>query len=892
MKKTKRELDAIIDNVAEEIRAEAVKTTAVEDVSERVWNRLSIERVSADAGITPVERIRNCGDFQALIPSYLNGHLSSARAMLLEDHTLECVPCRKALKEARSGHAVSEAESRPARPRSRVWGSPVLRWGLAAVLIAGFGTLGTVFLQKYLRSGEPIQAVVQAADGTVFRVSGPSGGAVAAGTKIGGNEPIRTAKDARAVVRLSDGSVIEIGERSQVSLSESSRGVTIRLQQGNIIVQAAPQRARHLYVATDDCLVSVTGTIFSVNSGTKGSRVSVIEGEVHVDHGGQERVLHPGDQVATHVSIDRIPVEQEIAWSRDAERYAKILAELSVIRREIDQRVARPEIRHDSRLLDLVPEGTVLYVAIPNLSATLSEANRILEERLQQNPALREWWEKDSRATDRGPGLHRVMEQIREFGGFLGEEVVISAEMDSRGEPGSPLVLAELKDPAGFRSYLQVRLESLGREARKSPNVRMVDHPLTERIEPGSPSGRPDVFVWTQDHLLAASPKLSSLRSLAASIESPGVRRFRQRSFHASLSKVYRDGAGIIIAADLERIFAHSAANDREAAAYRQLGLTSLRHFILEAREKKGQTHHRAVLTFSEAKRGMASWLASPGPMGALDFISADANVVAAFVVQDPVALVDDLLGSLNTLDPGFAKHLTDFETASGVRIRDDIAAPLGGEFAFAVDGPVLPSPSWKMIFEVYDPLHLQEALELLVENMNGWVALQGKSGLQWNRSELDGRPLYTLRSDQGLELNYIFVDGYMIAAPSRALVERALQYRSSGYTLVRAPRFTSALPEDGNANFSALFYQNLAPVLEPLAKGLGSSAKPRHDEGREVLRSLATSAPALAYAYAQGDRILFAANSEGGPLGLSPGNLLGLPGSFGLGRILGEALR
>ena len=43
----------------------------------------------------------------------------------------------------------------------------------------------------------------------------------------------------------------------------------------------------------------MTGTVFSVNSGLKGSRVAVIEGAVHVAHAGNDTLLHPGDEVST-----------------------------------------------------------------------------------------------------------------------------------------------------------------------------------------------------------------------------------------------------------------------------------------------------------------------------------------------------------------------------------------------------------------------------------------------------------------------------------------------------------------------------------------------------------------------------------------------------------------
>ena len=44
---------------------------------------------------------------------------------------------------------------------------------------------------------------------------------------------------------------------------------------------------------------------------------------------------------------------------------------------------------------------------------------------------------------------------------------------------------------------------------------------------------------------------------------------------------------------------------------------------------------------------------------------------------------------------------------------------------------------------------------------------------------------------------------------------------------------------------------------------------------------------PTLAYAYAKGDSITFAANTEGGPFGLSPATLLGVPNSLEMQHIL-----
>jgi len=61
---------------------------------------------------------------------------------------------------------------------------------------------------------------------------------------------------------------------------------------------------------------------------------------------------------------------------------------------------------------------------------------------------------------------------------------------------------------------------------------------------------------------------------------------------------------------------------------------------------------------------------------------------------------------------------------------------------------------------------------------------------------------------------------------------------------------------------------------------------------GQEVLRAMsADQPPTLAYAYAQGDRITLASNTEGGPFGLSPSSLLGLPNAFAIQHVMQEAM-
>src|SRR4030095_4213785 len=107
-------------------------------------------------------------------------------------------------------------------------------------------------------------------------------------------------------------------------------GIRINLDRGSVIVEAAKQHDGHLYVATQDCTVSVVGTVFAVSAGVKGSRVSVLEGEVHVTQAASaEKSLYPGQQATTSPSLENVSIEQEISWSRNLDTHLALLRALA-----------------------------------------------------------------------------------------------------------------------------------------------------------------------------------------------------------------------------------------------------------------------------------------------------------------------------------------------------------------------------------------------------------------------------------------------------------------------------------------------------------------------------------------------------------------------------------
>src|SRR6185312_9817891 len=142
-------------------------------------------------------------------------------------------------------------------------------------------------------------------------------------------------------------------------------------------------------------------------------------------------------------------------------------------------------------------------------------------------------------------------------------------------------------------------------------------------------------------------------------------------------------------------------------------------------------------------RRGLASWLASPAPIGALDFVSKDAGFAAAFVAKNPSHMLDDILSIAGASGQA---DLAKEESKLGIQFRQDLADTLGGEVTFALDGPILPTPSWKMVVEVYNPGRLQSTIQQLVNDANE-QAKDDQHKIALDQETVNGLTYYTLHA-------------------------------------------------------------------------------------------------------------------------------------------------
>jgi len=809
------EQKTLLDRTIHSLREDVPGTAEIAASAHRSAEALGIEnRHAAFAGA-----IQNCEGVRLLMDAYRAGTLPEPKAILVKAHLADCGTCLRVYRQTATLDWTTPRIAAGATWNPRVWA-----WAASAACMV---IVSMLFLYRmYWQVPPGVRAEVVSIDGAAYASADSGDLQLAPGAKVGDGQQVRTSANSRMTLRLSDGSVMEVNQRSRLGIGARGHNMTVALNQGAVIVQAAHRTSGHLYVRTPDCRVAVVGTVFAVDAGLKGSRVAVLQGAVHVMHAGMDSVLNPGDQLATSDNLAPQPLADQFTWSPEREKYAGLMAQLALVEHKIAQ-LPFPGPRYSSDLLARVPADTRLYVSIPNLGEFLNEANAIFNDQLTQSPELQAWWTHGH--PENQARLNEFVANIRDVSSYLGDEVVIVGLQDGNHPSGA--VIAD------------VEKTGLADELRKAFSTEPAGLTVLDPagLAAATSTDGHHGYALVRDHEVIFAPTVSVLKQLNAQLDA-GSSGFANGDFGQRITAAYGRGAGIIFAANLQAIFQQKLANapsgDARHDALENSGLSQVQYLIAEHREQNGQPANALNVQFSGTRRQVASWLGSPAPIGSLDFLTPNASLAAATLTKDPAAIADDLIAMAAQKQGGAADWST-INSELGISVRDDLAANLGGDFLVALDGPVLPTPAWKVVIEVNNSDRLENAFEQMIAALNNHERQDPRAHrLQIVSSVDNSRRYYTVHdATAGTDVaEYTYDDGYMVIAANRALLADALQAHDSGNSLARSAAFRSLLPKDANENYSAVAYQNLSPVLTPLLSQFsGQSA--------DALRKLAIDA-------------------------------------------------
>ena len=744
-----------LEKALQEMRQEDADAGTLEAARARAWDAVTH---ATGAG---------CAEFRADFRAYLSGELAGSRGVLLEDHLSRCPSCRAAMAELKGERRVI---AMPQRSSSR-W----MQWGslaAAAVLVLSVLYLSRDAIDAMMAPGGA-RATVVAADGGLYRLPG---GALEAGAAIGEKELVRTGPGAHAVLRLADGLMVDVNERTELFVTAAWSGRAIHLQRGDVIVRAAKQRRGHLRVLTRDSIASVKGTVFAVSAGMGGSVVSVVEGSVAVNQPGREVVLSPGEQAASNPALAS-SVADAVAWSPEAADYLDLLASFVKIERQLAE-MNPGELRTSSALLPYLPAEAFAFGAVPNLGGKIGLALALADEQSSENAAFGAWWNSET-----GRQLRQMIDRVQSVSSLLGDEVAFSVSAQA---PGQEALMVMARVQPGKRAALSSALDGLFAEAGEAA----LPYSVTD-----------DLMVVSN----TASNLAWALGHLGQGAGSP---------FAAAIRERYERGVGWLVGLDAAPVILMAKGDDAPPVEF--AAMTGLKYLFLEQRAPAGADENEVTLLFQGARKGMASWLADSGSGGAAEYLPADALLAGSASTREPWQLFQEFNALMTKENETLTGGLAEANDKLGAGFLENLTAAVGTEAAFALNGFSVNGPTWVMAVVANDSSVIDNSLRKLADAFNAELSPEEQQmRIVFGQENAGGRAWNTMKTG-GLPfgITWTYDQGYLVAGSDRAAAERAIATRNGGSPLVWSPAFLGQLPSSAGMHPSAFAWLNTKGAL------------------------------------------------------------------------------
>jgi hypothetical protein len=241
-----------------------------------------------------------------------------------------------------------------------------------------------------------------------------------------------------------------------------------------------------------------------------------------------------------------------------------------------------------------------------------------------------------------------------------------------------------------------------------------------------------------------------------------------------------------------------------------------VKYLFLEQRSPAGAEENEVTLTFADARKGMASWLADGGSGGAAEYLPADALLAGYVSTREPGQLFQEFSTLIAARQEPVQKDLSTLEQKLGTGFVESLTGAVGTEAAFALNGFSTNGPTWTIVALANDPAVIDNSLTKLVETFNAELdAAQQAQRVVLTQESANGRTWNTLKAGNlPFGVTWSYDGGYLVAASDRGTAERAIGTRNGGSALVWSPAFQSQIPASSAIHPSAFGWLNTKGAL------------------------------------------------------------------------------
>lgn len=529
----------------------------------------------------------------------------------------------------------------------------------------------------------------------------------------------------------------------------------------------------------------------------------------------------------------------------DVKKFAAIAGQFSQLSQKLQSRVTLPAPRTDSRLLPLLPHSTLVYAAVPNYGDATRQALTVFREELKTNADLRAWWQKGDMATD-GPKIEGRVEQFCDFLDYLGDEVVAFGASEGKEDPKF-LLLAEVHKP-GLKDFLKQMLQEFA--GKDKPAAVVLD---THELAAVKDLPADQVVILVRDNFVVLGENLATLRKFNAQLEQKNS-DFAATSFGKRLAQSYGGGVSIVAAADMQAVLSHLPRNNMQnEAAFERTGFSDMKYLVWEHKNVGSKSASQMELSFTGPRRGIASWISSPGPMGSLDFVSPKAVIATSVLLKDPAQIYDDIAELATASNPTAMSSVAQMEAGLKVSLRNDLFARLTGEITMELDTLPPLDPVWKVLLKSKDPTGLLATLRTLLMAVRMNPAEFDEDGIAYHTITIPSK-------QKMLQITYAMVDNYLIVGSGREAVSAAVHLHRNGGSLAKSGKLAAALPPSPTGtDVSGLLYE------DPMAVASMSLRNVSPELADSLVKSTVADTPAMVMAGYGEETALREVNRSGG---------------------------